>query len=72
MTNPASHPEHSSYSQEETKNLARQWTRHMWNFSLWKQVQWLGVPVLQWPTDLILMQELITRLRPLTALSNSC
>ncbi len=64
MTNPASRPGHSSYSQEETKALARQWTRHMWNASLWQQVQWLGVPVLQWPTDLILMQELITRLRP--------
>ena len=36
----------------------------MWNASLWKQVTWLGVPVLQWPTDLILMQELIAKVRP--------
>jgi cephalosporin hydroxylase len=36
----------------------------MWNAELWRQVSWLGVPVLQWPTDLLLMQELMTRLRP--------
>ena len=44
--------------------LARQWTKAMWNSELWKQVSWLGVPVLQWPTDLILMQELMAKLRP--------
>ncbi|HWP85489.1 MAG TPA: CmcI family methyltransferase [Terriglobia bacterium] len=53
-----------SYSPEETERLARQWTKAMWNASLWKQVRWLGVPVLQWPTDLLLMQELIAELRP--------
>ncbi len=52
------------YAPRETADLARQWTKAMWNGSLWKQVQWLGVPVLQWPTDLILMQELIAKLRP--------
>jgi cephalosporin hydroxylase len=36
----------------------------MWNAQLWRQVSWLGVPVLQWPTDLLLLQELMTRLRP--------
>ncbi|MBI4478826.1 MAG: class I SAM-dependent methyltransferase [Acidobacteria bacterium] len=52
------------YSPEEMTELARQWTKSMWNASLWKQVRWLGVPVLQWPTDLILMQELIAESRP--------
>jgi len=52
------------YTPEEMTALARQWTKSMWNASLWKQVRWLGVPVLQWPTDLILMQELIAELRP--------
>jgi cephalosporin hydroxylase len=55
---------HPGYSQQETTELARQWTKAMWNSSLWKQVHWLGVPVLQWPTDLIVMQELIAKLRP--------
>src|SRR3990167_4895690 len=50
-----------------TEQLARQWTKAMWNSELWKQVSWLGVPVLQWPTDLILMQELMAKLRPRAA-----
>ena len=36
----------------------------MWNADLWRQVTWLGVPVLQWPTDLMLLQELLTKLKP--------
>ncbi|MBI3934336.1 MAG: class I SAM-dependent methyltransferase [Acidobacteria bacterium] len=52
------------YSPEEMQRLARQWTKSMWNAELWKQVRWLGVPVLQWPTDLILMQELVAEIRP--------
>ena len=61
QTPPASKP---GYSPEQTAELARQWTKTMWNSSLWKQVNWLGVPVLQWPTDLILMQELLATIRP--------
>ena len=56
----------AGYSRLETETLARQWTKAMWNGSLWKQVRWLGVPVLQWPTDLVLMQELISNQRPTT------
>ncbi len=51
-------------AQEQTRDLARRWTQAMWNDSLWKQVQWLGVPVWQWPTDLVILQELIAKLRP--------
>jgi len=51
-------------SPQQTAELARQWTKVMWNAELWKQVSWLGVPVLQWPTDLLLLQELLTKLRP--------
>jgi cephalosporin hydroxylase len=52
------------YTSEETRQLARQWTKSMWNAELWKSARWLGVPVLQWPTDLLLMQELVVELRP--------
>src|SRR5262249_15086337 len=52
------------YTTEELQTLSRQWTKAMWNAELWKQVRWMGVPVLQWPTDLILMQELIAEQRP--------
>jgi cephalosporin hydroxylase len=51
-------------SSGETAQLARRWTKTMWNAGLWQQVSWLGVPVLQWPTDLLLMQELLAKLRP--------
>jgi cephalosporin hydroxylase len=54
----------AGYSPQETADLARQWTRAMWSGRLWTKVRWLGVPVLQWPTDLVVMQELIARLRP--------
>ncbi len=50
--------------QEQTRDLARRWTKAMWNDSLWTKVQWLGVPVWQWPTDLVILQELIAKLRP--------
>ena len=49
---------------DEISQLARRWTKAMWNAGLWREVSWLGVPVLQWPTDLLLLQELMTRLRP--------
>jgi cephalosporin hydroxylase len=54
----------AGYSPQEVESLARQWTKAMWNSSLWKQVRWLGVPVLQWPTDLLVMQELVATQRP--------
>jgi cephalosporin hydroxylase len=57
-------PPASPTSPDETSRLARQWTKSMWNAGLWRQVSWLGVPILQWPTDLLLLQELMTRLRP--------
>lgn len=63
MENPSLSPV-LRYTPEETAQLARLWTKAMWNSSLWKQVRWLGVPVMQWPTDLVLLQELITKIRP--------
>ena len=60
----ASLPASLHSSSHATAQLARQWTKAMWNSELWKQVSWLGVPVLQWPTDLLLLQELMTKLRP--------
>lgn len=64
MEDNANLPRARRYTARETEQLARQWTKVMWNAELWKQVRWLGVPVLQWPTDLILMQELVAEVRP--------
>ena len=54
----------SLYSREATERLARQWTKTMWNSTIWKGVRWMGAPIQQWPTDLVILQELMHRLRP--------
>ena len=54
----------SLYSREATERLARQWTKTMWNSTIWKGVRWMGAPIQQWPTDLVILQELIHRNRP--------
>lgn len=36
----------------------------MWSAQLWQRVRWLGVEVWQWPTDLLIMQELIFEQKP--------
>src|SRR5215510_12113860 len=44
--------------------LAREWTRRLWEARLWKESRWMGVPVRQWATDLLIFQEIIERQRP--------
>jgi cephalosporin hydroxylase len=36
----------------------------MWKANLWNQTRWLGVPVQQWPTDLVVLQDLIYSTKP--------
>ena len=36
----------------------------MWTARLWQKVTWLGMEVWQWPTDLVVMQELMFELKP--------
>lgn len=43
---------------------ARQWTRTAWENKLDWEVLWFGVPIIQNPYDMVLMQELIFRVRP--------
>lgn len=42
----------------------RQWTRTAWENKLDYEVNWLGIPIIQNPYDMIVMQELIYELRP--------
>ncbi len=46
------------------RDLAESWTKAMWSARLWRKVNWLGMEVWQWPTDLLVMQELIFELKP--------
>lgn len=52
----------STRSQEQDAALA--WTRLLWQNQLWRSNRWYGVPLLQWPTDLLVLQELVHDLRP--------
>lgn len=46
------------------ENLSLDWTRLMWQNGLWKKIEWLGVPILQWPTDLVVLQEIVFEQKP--------
>jgi cephalosporin hydroxylase len=45
-------------------DLALEWTRTLWQTELWRGNHWLGMPILQWPTDLLVLQELIVEQAP--------
>ena len=44
--------------------LAREWTRWAWERRLDEGHAWLGFPIYQWPTDLMVLQEVIFDQRP--------
>jgi cephalosporin hydroxylase len=51
-------------SPELARDLPREWTRTLWQNELWRGNSWYGMPILQWPTDLLMLQELVAELRP--------
>lgn len=46
------------------RELARQWTRAAWQAGLYAGNTWLGFPILQWPTDMVVLQQIIFEQRP--------
>jgi cephalosporin hydroxylase len=46
------------------RQLAREWTRWAWERQLDEGHHWLGFPIYQWPTDLMVLQEIICEQRP--------
>lgn len=57
-------------TRKENKNIkalrkdALQWTRTAWENKMDYEVTWLGIPIIQNPYDIVLMQELIFNLKP--------
>lgn len=49
---------------EELEKVGLQWTKVAAENRLSYEIDWLGIPVIQTPADLILMQELIFRIQP--------
>lgn len=52
------------YSEEGFQILANLWTRSNWQRKLSYEVTWLGIPIIQLPEDILMMQELIYKVRP--------
>ena len=52
------------YSEEGLSVLAELWTRAGWQQKLSYEVTWMGVPIIQIPEDILMVQELIWKLRP--------
>jgi cephalosporin hydroxylase len=54
----------SIYSEEGFKVLARLWLKSAWERKISYEVTWLGIPIIQLPEDILMMQELIYKVRP--------
>jgi cephalosporin hydroxylase len=64
VATPAGEREIDIYSEEGFKVLSQLWTRSNWHNRLSYEVTWLGVPIIQLPEDMVVMQELIWKVRP--------
>jgi len=52
------------YSEEGVELVAALWVKLITQYRLMYQVSWLGVPIIQLPSDIVMMQELIWKIRP--------
>jgi cephalosporin hydroxylase len=52
------------YSEEGFRLLSDLWTRSGWQHKVSYEVTWLGMRIIQLPEDILMMQELIYKLRP--------
>ncbi len=52
------------YSEEGYERLAELWTKATVHNRLMYEPSWLGIPIIQYPGDIIMMQELIWKVRP--------
>lgn len=52
------------YSEEGFKLLAELWLKSSWQHKISYELTWLGIPIIQLPTDILMTQELICKVRP--------
>jgi cephalosporin hydroxylase len=52
------------YSEEGFSALSNLFTRSGWQQKLTYEVTWLGIPIIQTPEDMVMMQELLWKVRP--------
>jgi hypothetical protein len=64
VATPNGEREFDIYSKEGFEVLSQLWTRSNWENRLSYEVTWLGIPIIQLPEDMTVMQELIWKVRP--------
>lgn len=52
------------YTAEGFSVLSQLWTRSGWQRKLSYELVWMGIPIIQLPEDILMMQELIWKVRP--------
>ncbi len=64
VATPSGEREVDIYCEEGFRVLSELWTRSNWQNRLSYEVTWLGIPIIQLPEDMVVMQELIWKVRP--------
>jgi cephalosporin hydroxylase len=64
VSTPEGERELDIYSEEGFRALSQLWTRSNWQNRLSYEVTWLGIPIIQLAEDMVVMQELIWKVRP--------
>jgi len=52
------------YKDKEFMELTKQWFKKSWNYEYQYHFSWLGLPILQFPQDIMAIQELIWKIKP--------
>src|SRR6266566_10142013 len=52
------------YGDEGFRELTRLWVKAGWQRKISYELTWLGVPIIQLAEDIVMMQELLYRIRP--------
>jgi cephalosporin hydroxylase len=64
VTTPEGSRELDIYDPEGYSLLSNLWTRSGWQHKVSYEVTWLGIPIIQTPEDILMMQEIIWKTRP--------